>query len=499
MRRTPQASRHPRPAAQSAANGCRLCWAAADLLPSILSVSRSPISFLQIDLAMEPLRREAMLAGSDGVKLLPQLHINGRYIGTAEDIQVAGGPPGGLRMVRPSSRLGKEVPWCQSVYFWLRACAGLPRLAVQELEDWGELNHILRGLTPEQAAAAAAAAAGIALGAAAAPPAPVQGTPAAAAPAAVAAPAVAAAAPVTAVAVVAVPAAAEAAPGVAEEAAPAVPASGEAVPPAAEQGPADAAAQQPELVVAEEEEPAAAAEEDLESLASGLAATAVAGVLAAAAAEDERQQEVAAAAAAEEELELAAAASGVAASAIASVLAAAADAEAEGRLAAAVAAAFAPEAAAEPPVSTSGFEPVQQQQCEPEAAVVVAEVPAAVAEEPQSPVQPPAAAPAPTGPTPGRNAAAAAAVAAIQASAADIIDRALRAAQRLDPQPQLQEDFPGQEAAGRQQGRSRAAAEAVAALQLVASELPSPDADSAHLICSPIKLRPELQRLSSQQ
>lgn len=36
---------------------------------------------------MEPQRREAMLAGSDGVRAIPQLHVNGRYIGAAEDLQ----------------------------------------------------------------------------------------------------------------------------------------------------------------------------------------------------------------------------------------------------------------------------------------------------------------------------------------------------------------------------------------------------------------------------
>lgn len=41
----------------------------------------------QVDLAMEPQRRDAMLAGSDGLKALPQLHVNGRYIGSAEDLQ----------------------------------------------------------------------------------------------------------------------------------------------------------------------------------------------------------------------------------------------------------------------------------------------------------------------------------------------------------------------------------------------------------------------------
>jgi hypothetical protein len=67
-------------------------------------------------------------------------------------------------------------------------------------------------------------------------------------------------------------------------------------------------------------------------------------------------------------------------------------------------------------------------------------------------------------------------VAAIQANAGSIIDRALRAAQRLD--------------VGTNQPHGRSAAEA---LEQAAAELPSPT-DAAHLICSPIKLpRPALR------
>ena len=82
-----------------------------------------------------------------------------------------------------------------------------------------------------------------------------------------------------------------------------------------------------------------------------------------------------------------------------------------------------------------------------------------------------------TGFTPGRSSAAAtAAVAAIQANAGSIIDRALKAAQRLDLGSSNQ-----------QQGFS-----AAEALEAAAAELPS-HTDAAHLICSPIKLT----RLSS--
>ena len=38
---------------------------------------------VQVDLSMEPQRREQMVASSGGVRLLPQLHVNGTYLGTA--------------------------------------------------------------------------------------------------------------------------------------------------------------------------------------------------------------------------------------------------------------------------------------------------------------------------------------------------------------------------------------------------------------------------------
>lgn len=40
---------------------------------------------------MEPHRREAMLAGSDGLLKLPQLHVNGRFVGGADEVQVGAG------------------------------------------------------------------------------------------------------------------------------------------------------------------------------------------------------------------------------------------------------------------------------------------------------------------------------------------------------------------------------------------------------------------------
>lgn len=55
--------------------------ACADLLPS------PPPPPRQVDLSMEPHRREGMLAGSDGLTSIPQLHVNGRNLGSAEELQ----------------------------------------------------------------------------------------------------------------------------------------------------------------------------------------------------------------------------------------------------------------------------------------------------------------------------------------------------------------------------------------------------------------------------
>lgn len=45
------------------------------------------VAYEEVDLSMYPERREAMLAGSDNQRIIPQLHVNGQYIGTADDIQ----------------------------------------------------------------------------------------------------------------------------------------------------------------------------------------------------------------------------------------------------------------------------------------------------------------------------------------------------------------------------------------------------------------------------
>lgn len=62
-------------------------------LPHPLGSPRLPPLFPrllpQVDLSMEPHRREAMLAGSDGLSKLPQLHVNGRFVGGADEIQAS--------------------------------------------------------------------------------------------------------------------------------------------------------------------------------------------------------------------------------------------------------------------------------------------------------------------------------------------------------------------------------------------------------------------------
>lgn len=55
------------------------------------------VAYDEVDLAMEPHRREDMLAGSDGLTTLPQLHVNGCSLGSADELQArsrAGGARG---------------------------------------------------------------------------------------------------------------------------------------------------------------------------------------------------------------------------------------------------------------------------------------------------------------------------------------------------------------------------------------------------------------------
>jgi len=73
------------------------------------------VEYEEVDLAQYHYRRQEMLAGSDGIDTLPQLQVNGRFVGTAGE--------------------------------------------VQEFEDWGELNDLLRGVTLEEVTAASEAAA----------------------------------------------------------------------------------------------------------------------------------------------------------------------------------------------------------------------------------------------------------------------------------------------------------------------------------------------------
>ena len=52
---------------------------------------------MQVDLNMEPYRRREILVYQDGVVQLPQLRVNGRYIGSGDAVQVrAGGCFGAL-------------------------------------------------------------------------------------------------------------------------------------------------------------------------------------------------------------------------------------------------------------------------------------------------------------------------------------------------------------------------------------------------------------------
>lgn len=45
------------------------------------------VSYEEVDLASTPGRRAEMLAGSDDLKTIPQLHVNGRLVGDADTIQ----------------------------------------------------------------------------------------------------------------------------------------------------------------------------------------------------------------------------------------------------------------------------------------------------------------------------------------------------------------------------------------------------------------------------
>jgi len=45
------------------------------------------IAYEEVDLVLNPSRRDAMLAASGGVKSLPQLHVGGKFIGDANTIQ----------------------------------------------------------------------------------------------------------------------------------------------------------------------------------------------------------------------------------------------------------------------------------------------------------------------------------------------------------------------------------------------------------------------------
>jgi glutaredoxin-related protein len=76
------------------------------------------VAYEEVDLDAAPGRRPALEAGAAAAgaePALPQLHVNGRFVGGADE--------------------------------------------VQEFEDWGELDALLRGVPPEEVAAASKAAA----------------------------------------------------------------------------------------------------------------------------------------------------------------------------------------------------------------------------------------------------------------------------------------------------------------------------------------------------
>lgn len=86
---------------------------------------------------MRPLRRQEMLANSDGNDTIPQLHAYGRYIGTSNI----------------STALSIDIFSSSSCNKTKQTTINSPITTgtaeeVQELEDWGELDYLLRGEKP---------------------------------------------------------------------------------------------------------------------------------------------------------------------------------------------------------------------------------------------------------------------------------------------------------------------------------------------------------------
>ncbi|GAX85563.1 hypothetical protein CEUSTIGMA_g13797.t1 [Chlamydomonas eustigma] len=52
-----------------------------------LILDANGVKYDEVDLILQQERRDDMLKASNGVKILPQLHINGRYIGSVDTVQ----------------------------------------------------------------------------------------------------------------------------------------------------------------------------------------------------------------------------------------------------------------------------------------------------------------------------------------------------------------------------------------------------------------------------
>lgn len=110
----------------------------------------------QVDLALNPERRECMLQGSGGIKTLPQLHVGGKYIGDCAVVQVGdrggtGGEGGasGAAGVCPSLWLLHRTGNARQSYELASLVLTFPLASPagpQELIDSDELNAIL-GIT----------------------------------------------------------------------------------------------------------------------------------------------------------------------------------------------------------------------------------------------------------------------------------------------------------------------------------------------------------------
>jgi hypothetical protein len=100
---------------------------------------------VQVDLVMQPERREAMLAASGGVRQLPQVHVNGKVSCLHSVSCTVQTDCTNLRL----SCTSHQLP-CSSQAFGCHASAGVPQYigdadTLQTLEDRGELQNLLEG------------------------------------------------------------------------------------------------------------------------------------------------------------------------------------------------------------------------------------------------------------------------------------------------------------------------------------------------------------------